>query len=470
MKKPFKICSLIDLVKSVLELLGGIALILVGAIQLSSAATQQERLPAAGLVLLGAVLVVISLCAFYWLSAFKKEFAKGGKEGYDFKLVLKYSILAIIFAQMPTAVVMLIDRKQNRDWLETRNPKRNTANDLFDEERPVYEEGYQPESKTIIRMVSSKKNDKAYRTRGIEDIGSKNNWKGWLYLAPVIILVAIFLIYPLINTIFISFTENYKYASGEFDGLTLTNFTYILGLTDKANGAHESYFVSYAIPNTFLLVIVTVPVSTIIALLIAVALNSIKWFQKILQTIFFLPYVTNAIAVGMVFSVIFDRQGVINFIFGTDTTWIYGANQYVAMVPLVMYIVWSSIPFKILIFLSGLQGIDKQYYQAAQIDAAPRWKVLAKVTVPLLSPQILYILITSFIGAWKEYTSVVGLFNGPGTRGRAGEPNMETIVFYIYENLNQNTSAAAAAAVFLFIIILAFTGLQFLASKKRVHY
>ena len=252
--------------------------------------------------------------------------------------------------------------------------------------------------------------------------------------------------------------------------MTLTNFTYILGLTDKANGAHEAYFVRYAIPNTFLLVIVTVPISTALALLIAVALNSIKWLQKILQTIFFLPYVTNAIAVGMVFSVIFDTQGIINFIFGSDTVWIYGANQYTAMVPLVMYIVWSSIPFKILIFLSGLQGIDKQYYQAAQIDAAPRHKVLMKVTVPLLSPQILYILITSFIGAWKEYTSVVGLFNGPGTRGRQGDPNMETIVFYIYENLNQNTSSAAAAAVFLFVIILAFTGLQFLASKKRVHY
>ena len=469
MKKAFRICTIIDLVKSILELLGGIALILVGSLSLSSAVEQSERLSAAGLILLGVVLVAISFCAFYWLSSFKKQW-KG--ENYDSKIVLKYGVLALIFAQMPTAVVALIDRHERKKEEAINRP--SAANELFAEERPEFAEGYDASSKRIVRVIPTKAKS-AYQTRGIEDIGSKNNWKGWLYLAPVIILVAIFLIYPLINTIFISFTENYKYASGTFDGMTLTNFTYILGLTDTAKGGHEAYFTSYAIPNTFLIVLITVPVSTILALLIAVALNSIKWFQKILQTIFFLPYVTNAIAVGMVFSVIFDDRGIINFLlFGSNSdayiTWIYGAEQYVAMIPLMLYIVWSSIPFKILIFLSGLQGVDKQYYQAAQIDAAPKWKVLTRITVPLLSPQILYILITSFIGAWKEYTSVVGLFNGPGTFGRGKVPNMETIVYYIYENLNSNTSAAAAAAVFLFIIILAFTGLQFLVSKKRVHY
>ena len=474
MKKAFRICTIIDYVKATVEVILGIVLIIVGAIRLSgfaqmtvalTEAEQAARLGAAGLAFLGAILIVISLCTYYWLSSFRKAEAKTDR--YDAKMVLKYGVLGIIFGQMPTAVVSLLIRKE-RLALE-RKERPTASNELFAETRPVYQEGYDQKNNTLIRVVPTK-NSKAYQTRGIEDIGAKNNWKGWLYLAPVIILVAIFLIYPLVNTIFISFTVDYKYASGTFDGMTLTNFTYILGLTDKANGAHEVFFTRYAIPNTFLLVIVTVPVSTTLALLIAVALNSIKWFQKILQTVFFLPYVTNAIAVGMVFSVIFDDKGIINFIFGTNTTWIFGADQYTAMVPLILYIVWSSIPFKILIFLSGLQGIDKQYYQAAQIDAAPRWKVLLRVTVPLLSPQILYILITSFIGAWKEYTSVVGLFNGPGTRGKAGDPNMETIVYYIYENLNDNTSAAAAAAVFLFVIILAFTGLQFLASKKRVHY
>jgi len=342
---------------------------------------------------------------------------------------------------------------------------------LFLDERPHYAEGYDEGEECIVRLVSRKEKEKPYQVRGIEDLAAKNNWKGWLYLAPVIILIAVFLIYPLINTIFIAFTKDYVYATGEFDGLTLKNFSFVLGLTPNARGAYETNFWDYAIPNTFLVVIITVPVATLLALIISVALNSIKWFQKILQTVFFLPYVTNSIAVGMVFSVIFDDRGVINYLFGlNDFVWIYGADRWTAMVPLCLYIIWSSIPFKILIFLSGLQGIDKQYYQAAQIDSCSHAKVLWRITVPLLSPQILYILITSFIGAFKEYTAVVGLFNGPGTLGTSGDPNMETIVYYIYENLSTNTSAAAAAAVILFIIILVFTGLQFLASKKRVHY
>jgi len=347
-----------------------------------------------------------------------------------------------------------------------------TANEsLFLEQVPAYEQGYSESTDSVIYLVSNKKPKQPYQIKGIEDVASKNNWKAWLYLAPVIVLISIFLLYPLINTIFIAFTENYQYASGKFDGLTLNNFGVILNLTTTSSGARERFFVEYAIPNTFFITFITVPVATALALLISVALNSIKWFQKILQTIFFLPYVTNAIAVGMVFSVIFDKNGVINYIFNTNITWIYGAERWVAMVPLCIYIVWQSIPFKILIFLSGLQGIDKQYYQAAQIDACGKAKTFFKITVPLLSPQILYIMVTSFIGAFKEYTAVVGLFNGPGTLGKGSTiPNMETIVFYIYENLSGQTSLAAAAAVFLFVIILAFTFLQLGISKKRVYY
>ena len=329
---------------------------------------------------------------------------------------------------------------------------------------------YDEKDNVVVRLVSHRKNKKPYQITGIEDVSAKNNWKAWLYLGPVIVLIAVFLIYPLINTIFIAFTENYQYASGTFDGFTINNFGVILGLTPTSTGAFESNFTRYAIPNTFIIVFVTVPCSTALALIISVALNSIKWFQKVLQTIFFLPYVTNAIAIGMVFSVIFDRNGIINYLFNSDITWIYGADRWTAMIPLCIYIVWSSIPFKILVFLSGLQGIDKQYYQAAQIDSCSKAKVLWRITVPLLSPQILYILVTSFIGAFKEYTSVVGLFNGPGTMGKNGDPNMETIVFYIYERLSQQTSLAAAAAVFLFVIILLFTLLQFIVSKSRVHY
>ena len=350
---------------------------------------------------------------------------------------------------------------------------------LEPEKVPEYTPGLQADG-SVIRLVSNRKVKKPYRVSGIDDVASKNNWKAWLYLAPVIILVVIFLLYPLLNTIFISFTKNYNYTTGKYDGFTLSNFGIILKIVPYKSGAGEAWETSFtknAIPNTFILTFVTVPVSIFLALIISVALNSIKAFQKFLQTVFFLPYVTNSIAIGMVFSVLFDDSGLINFIFGLQHAganggpmqWIYNTPTAIAMVPLCLFIVWNSIPFKILILLSGLQGIDKQYYQAAQIDAAPKWKVFGRITVPLLSPQILYLMITSFIGAFKEYNSIVSIF---GKRGEtmAGQKNMYTIVFYVYDNISANTSFAAAAAVFLFVIILVFTFIQFWASSKRVHY
>ena len=336
-----------------------------------------------------------------------------------------------------------------------------------DRELGLVKEGFNEKQNVYVHITSRKKSNSKYVSGGVLDNEQANNWKAWLYLAPVLILMAIFLVYPLINTIAISFMSNYNYVKGTFDGFTLDNFGSILGLS-TINGVTETRILDYALPNTFFMLI-TVPISIAIALLISVLLNSLKWLQKVFQIVFFLPYVTNAIAIGMVFSVIFDRQGVINDIFNLDNfAWIYGADRWVAMVPLCLYIVWSALPFKILILLSGLQGVDKQYYQAAKIDATPKWKVLWKITVPALSPQILYLMVTSFIGAFKEYSSIVAMFNGPGTTN--GSYNMYTIVYYIYDNLNSNTSLAAAAAVLLFAIILVFTFLQLYLSKKKVHY
>ena len=302
----------------------------------------------------------------------------------------------------------------------------------------------------------------------VNEMDAKNNWKAWLYLAPVLILMAVFLVYPLVDTFIISFYKDYNYIKGTNNGLTFDNYLYVLGLLE-IEGARETRVIEYAIPNTLFLTFVTVPLSITIALLISVLLNSLKWFQKILQTIFFLPYVTNTIAVGMVFAVIFDKNGLFNYIFGIDKSWIANATRWDAMLPLCIYIIWSSLPFKILVFLSGLQGIDKQYYQAAQIDATPKWKTLLRITVPLLSPQILYIMITSFIGAFKEYSSIVGLFKFPGTS--ANDYSLYTVVFYVYDQFNSgDLQYAAAAAVLLFIVILIFTAIQFAVSKKRVHY
>jgi len=332
------------------------------------------------------------------------------------------------------------------------------------------------------------------------DAGEKNNWKAWLYLAPSLILLAVFTFYPLINTIVIAFLKNYDYTSQVSEGFTMDNFGVVLGLVGKTGasdivykwqciynsvtktwsyvsgaGSVQVYFqtdvINYALPNTLIITFVTVPVSIIISLLISIGLNSIKAFKKFLQTIFFVPYVTNAIAVGMVFAVLFDYQGIINFIFNLGASpWVdQAAPTWKAMIALCIYIVWHSLPFKILIFLSGLQNIDKQYYDAAKIDSAGKWKTMMNVTVPLLSPQILYIMITSFIASFKEYTSVVGLIGMPSTDG-GGTKNMYTVVYYIYDQIKGNVGYGAAAAVLLFIIIMIFTAIQFRVSKKRVYY
>ena len=343
------------------------------------------------------------------------------------------------------------------------------TNKTLDKEKEEYVDSLKDDFNVVV--VSRRNKDYVYNYNGLKNVkddDAKNNWKAWLYLAPVLVLMAVFLIYPLIDTFFISFMKDYNYVLRTYNGFTFDNYGFILGLTE-INGGYEHRVIDYAIPNTLIICFITVPVSIIIALLISVGLNSLKWFQKILQTIFFLPYVTNTIAVGMVFAVIFDRNGVINWIFGLDKDWIKGAARWDAMLPLCIYIVWSSLPFKILVFLSGLQGIDKQYYQAAQIDATPKYKVLTRITVPLLSPQILYIMITSFIGGFKEYSSIVGMFNNPGTAD--GDYSLYTVVYYVYDRMKDNkVHYAAAAAVLLFLLILLFTALQFAVSKRRVHY
>lgn len=309
----------------------------------------------------------------------------------------------------------------------------------------------------------------------------KNNWKAWLYLAPVLILMAVFTFFPLINTFVISFMKDYNVTTGANSGFTFSNYGVVLGIVERnpGSGFYDTRFLSFtgpsALTNTLLITFVTVPISVILALIIAIAINSIKPLQKFFQTVFFMPYVTNIIAVGIVFSVLFQPTGVFNRLFGLTTDWIgqTSSSWGTAMFVLCLYIIWTALPYKILIFLSGLQGIDKQYYEAAKIDASPKWKTNLKITVPLLSPQILYIMITSFIGAFKEYNSVIGLFGTTGGKFdvSTGPGTMQTIVFFIYDQIAKNfVQYACAAAVILFLIILVFTGIQFQVSKRRVHY
>ena len=308
-------------------------------------------------------------------------------------------------------------------------------------------------------------------------VDSKQQWKAWVYLAPAIALLLVFTVWPIFNTVRMAFLENYsglKAAAGAQFEFGLGNFLKVV----------EYKRFLQCLKNTCLLCVLTVPISTILALLIAVALNSIKFLQKGLQTIFFLPYVTNSIAIGMVFFAMFNRvgtgnlvatQGIINnvieFFGGTPQNWInVGSDYWHNIVVLVVYIVWNALPFKILVLLGGLQSINKQYYDAAKVDGTSRNRVLRKITVPLLSPMIAYVVITSFISGFKEYSSVVGIF-GVNMGPADDKARLNTIVGYIYDSLSgKHQGRASAAALILFAIIFVVTMINLRVSKKRVHY
>ena len=312
-------------------------------------------------------------------------------------------------------------------------------------------------------------------------VESKNSWKAWIYLAPAIVLLLIFTVWPIINTLRMAFLEGYS-TMGAVGGMTyefgIGNFKQVLEYKDFLT----------CLGNTMLLCVLTVPVSTILALLIAVCLNAIKPFQRLLQTIFFLPYVTNSIAIGMVFAAMFNMVGsafggqneliitagiinnVIEFFGGDRINWINAGSSYGAnMVVMVVYIVWNALPFKILILLGGLQSINKQYYDAAKVDGTSRRRVFTRITVPLLSPMLAYVVITGFIGGFKEYSSIVGIFGED--MGPTGDPRrLNTMVGFIYDALSNHQGRASAAALILFGIIFVVTLINLYVSKKKTHY
>ena len=307
-----------------------------------------------------------------------------------------------------------------------------------------------------------------------------DKWKAWIYLSPAIILLLIFTVWPIINTTRYAFMNHYVYEYDWNEGYGFDNFIYVVMTS-------ESGFIT-ALKNTLLLCVLTVPISTFLALLIAVCLNAIKPFQKLLQTIFFLPYVTNSIAIGMVFFTMFgivgnsvesaESIGLVNSVLRLcgvkPIDWVnnyssYGANLFV----LTFYIVWNALPFKILILLGGLQSVNKQYYEAAKIDGTPRWRVFTKITVPLLSPMIAYVVITGFIGGFKEYSNIVGVFSETmGPTGKDGR--WQTMVGLIYANIQSGNTHkygyASASALILFGIIFVVTMINLYVSKKKTHY
>ncbi|MBO4794546.1 MAG: sugar ABC transporter permease [Clostridia bacterium] len=313
-------------------------------------------------------------------------------------------------------------------------------------------------------------------------VDNKQQWKAWLYLSPAIILLLVFTVWPIINTVRMAFLDGYK-------GLEAAGgATFSFGVQNFVKVVKYQKFLQ-CLGNTALMCVLTVPISTLLALFIAVCLNSIKALQKPLQTIFFLPYVTNTIAIGMVFAAMFNIVGsfigtqnelisnagiinnIITFFGGSNVNWINTGSGYAANIAvMVVYIVWNALPFKILILLGGLQSVNKQYYEAAKVDGTSRSRTFWRITVPLLSPMIAYVVITGFIGGFKEYSSVIGIFGqSMGPANDAGRLN--TMVGFIYDALSSNNQGrASAAALILFGIILVVTLINLYVSKKRVHY
>lgn len=290
--------------------------------------------------------------------------------------------------------------------------------------------------------------------------------KGWLYLLPAFLFLGAFMIYPLIDVFIYSFEEGYNSASQTFFGVGTYNYSYVL---------HDPYFLQ-AVKNTFILVIITVPVSTLLALFISMGLSSIKPLRELFQTIYFLPYVTNTLAVGLVFMILFKKtaytDGMINLLitsFGGKSVDFIGGPYWAKMFVLCFYTIWVVLPFKILILTSALSSVNQDYYNAARVDGTSPGRIFRKITIPMISPMIFYLVITGFIGAFKAYSDAVALF---GTDLNAAE--MNTIVGYIYDMLYGNSggypSYASAAAIILFTIVLTITCINLLISKKHVHY
>ena len=290
----------------------------------------------------------------------------------------------------------------------------------------------------------------------------KNNLKAWLYLLPAILFLGVFMIYPLIDVCIYSVEENYASIARTYTGIGLGNFRDVLS---------DRLFIQ-ALKNTFILVAITVPVSTGLSLLIALGLSSIKALKKAFQTIYFLPYVTNTLAVGLVFMILFDKteytKGLVNLLLRTDIDFIDG-EYWMKMMVTCLYTVWIVMPFKILILTSALASVDQNYYNAAKVDGTRGWRIFWRITLPMISPTVFYLIITGFIGAFKEYSDAVALF---GTDLNAAK--MNTIVGYIYDMLYGNgggyPSYASAAAILLFLIILTITVINLLVSRRHVYY
>lgn len=286
----------------------------------------------------------------------------------------------------------------------------------------------------------------------------KKSFKGYLYLLPSIIIMICFTLYPLVRAINMSFLGNYSIINDGYTSIGFENYQALFSDPDFGK----------SLMNTAIYVICVVPASIILSLLFAVLINSCKKLKALFQTIYFLPYVTSVIAIGIVWRWMFNSNyGLINYvlsIFGIEPIQWLNLPKY-AMPALIIFAIWKSMAFNILIFLAGLQTIPEDLYRAARIDSTPRFRVFTRITVPSLAPMIVYSSVIGMIGAFKVYNEVFSLF-----QGKAGPANSAmTIVYYIYDKFynSYKYGVAAAGSVVLFLIILALTQIQLKVTGGR---
>jgi multiple sugar transport system permease protein len=285
-----------------------------------------------------------------------------------------------------------------------------------------------------------------------------------LYLLPALAVVGVFTVYPILKSLDISFYTKYNFYK---------NIVYARGLDNYTAMLHDPDFWQ-AMKNTLVFVLGTVPLTMIMSLAIAVLLMSGIRGRNFFRSVYFLPVVTSVVAVSMVWRWIFHSQyGLLNDMLGwfgiSPIGWLTKPEW--AMPSLIILSVWKGLGYNIIIFLAGLQSIDKQLLLAARIDGARPWQRFRRITLPLLSPTTFYISIVSVIASFKVFDEVYALFGGAASHGGPGQAAM-TIVYYIFEKfyVESKFGLASAASYALFVVTLLFTLIQLYVGKRRVHY
>ena len=276
----------------------------------------------------------------------------------------------------------------------------------------------------------------------------ENQLKAWLFLLPALTVIMLFSIYPLFRSFFMSFQKG-----------TLVNPQYA-GLENYQRVLTDPVFYR-ALGNTGLFAFTVVPIGLLLSLIVAWIIFEKVKHKSFFETIFFLPYVTSTIAIGIVFRYFFNGSyGIVNYVLGLfgipGLNWLDDVS--LSMPTLIIFGVWTSLAFNIIILLAGLRNIDEEHYKIAKMFGADNWEIFRRITFPQLVPTITFLLTVNLISSFKVYTQVYALFNGqPGIAKSA-----TTAVFYIYDKFHiaGRPGLAMAATVILFLLILLVTFIQ----------